>query len=120
MMRSDEYINISNWLISSGKKHPIIVAVKNILLDYWHDEDCAIQYYMFHEIFKLVCDKYPEIWKKVPVYSNSPPHLLQYQLANGYSDEQIRETMKQYPIHKLTYKLPDDDLLKKQYDRLFM
>lgn len=108
IMTKDEYINISNWLISSIPQHPILDAVIDILLDYWKHENIAIQYYLFHIIFKMVTDYYQFYWKTLPFLSNIPCHILQTELYNPFSEKKWSVLLEQSSLHKLHWKIPRD------------
>lgn len=103
-LRNNKYSNISNWLIYSKRSHPLLLAVQDILWEFWKREDIPIQYFMFHLIFKLVTDYYSEYWESLPIYSNVLPHLLQVRLLQDYSESFMSEICQITTIHKLFWK----------------
>ena len=95
---------LSNWLIAAGKEHPILCAMQALLLDYWRHTDEVIDYYIYHLFFHLATERYPELWKAVPRYSNIPPHVLQFELFEPYSEERFRQLTQMSDFHKLNWK----------------
>lgn len=106
-LRNNTYTNISNWMIYSIRSHPILSAVKDILLDYWKKEKILIQYFTFHLVFRLVTEHYSDYWRSLPVYSNVLPHLLQQKLLETYSDSLYKEICDITSIHKLYWRIPE-------------
>ena len=102
--RESEYINSSNWLINTCKDNPIINATRDILYNYWKNENIVIQYYFFHLVFKMVCDQYKNVWNIVPTKINTYSHLLQKQLNNKYDKKIICNILDNTSVHKLFYK----------------
>ena len=94
----------SNWLIASCKGHPILYATQEMLLDYWRNNEKAIDYYIFHLFFHLAADRYPNLWEQMPRYSNIPPHILQYELFRPYSAERFSQIKGMSDFHKLNWK----------------
>lgn len=97
----------SNWLISASIGHPILYATQEMLLDYWKSNDKAIDYYLFHHLFHLAADRYSDLWKAVPRFSNIPPHILQYELFRPYSEERFAQIKGMSGFHKLNWKAPE-------------
>ena len=63
-----------------------------------------IDYYIYHLFFHLATEKYPELWKAVPRYSNIPPHVLQFELFEPYAEERFRQLTQMSDFHKLNWK----------------
>lgn len=95
----------SNWLISADKEHPIMLSMWNILSEYWKENDKAIHYFIYHFFFDMVVKKYTNLWQSVPRYSNIPPHYLQHELLEPYSNKLATRIKHQSDFHKLTYKV---------------
>ena len=55
-------------------------------------------------MFKLAAEKYPELWNKVPVYSNIDPHMLQIEFFKPYNPERFEQIKHMSNFHKLTWK----------------
>jgi hypothetical protein len=118
-------IKASNWLIAAQAGHPIIVKTREVLCEYWRHEARAKHYFIFHLIFALVCDsnsKMKRLWKSIPYFSNSNPHVLQFELFDEYNEKRYQEICRFSPLHKLTYKFPMPAVRQGQvtfYDQLF-
>lgn len=112
---------ISNWFMTATSNNKLLMAVRELLYAYWKNNGKLIDYYLFHLMFDIVIDHYPEDWKKVVPFSNSVPHILLLRLFESY-DEMTWNAIKQMtPIHKLSYKNSKSDRNKKgtYYDFLF-
>ena len=114
---NQEYAAIaSNWLIVSNKNHPILRTTLDLLMEYWKTNNYVIDYYLFHLLFHMAADQYPELWKRMPRYSNIPPHILQFELFEPYSQERFQEIMEMSSFHKLNRKATE---LKKETRNTF-
>jgi hypothetical protein len=59
----------------------------------------------------LSYEKYPDVWKKVPEYSNVEPHLMQKELLNKYDKKRFNELKKISSVHKLSNHIKSKDVL---------
>lgn len=96
----------SNWFLSAYKGHPIFRCTLDLLYLYWKDYNSLENYYIYHLFFKMVTEKYFELWKQVPRFSNIPPHILQFEMFDRYSEVRFEQIKKMSDFHKLTYKHP--------------
>ena len=103
-MKGDSSIVLSNWFITSEINNPILLTVKELLLKYWKDHNYLLHYYIFHFFFTMTIEKYPKLWKKVPRYSNVPPHILQFELLDKYDEHRFEQIKTMADFHKLNQK----------------
>lgn len=103
-MRGDEAITASNWLISSEKNNPILCTTRDLLYRYWEKNDYTIHYFIFHFFFRMATEKYKSEWQQMPRYSNIPPHILQFEMFDSFSEGRLKEVKKMSNFHKLTQK----------------
>ena len=96
----------SSWFISAFKGHPILRSALDLLYDYWTNHNYLENYFLFHLFFKMATERYSELWKQVPRFSNIPPHILQFEMFDRYSEERFEQIKKMSDFHKLTYKHP--------------
>lgn len=98
---------ISSWLIASCPGNPILLLTQELLDDYWKNKNYAIDYFMFHILFGLAVERYPEDWEKMPAFSNRVPHLLSRELTRRFDEEHYALIKKMTPIHKLSWHARD-------------
>lgn len=104
IMKND-IIPVSNWLIYSKRDNVIIKHVRDMLFDYWLSKKRIVDNYLImHLLFEIAIEDYPDEWKKVPVYSNVPPHIMQREMMEDYIENRYKEIIKMSSFHKLTYK----------------
>lgn len=100
---------ISNWFITAKPNQKFVFMVKELLYDYWRNNDEVVDYFIFHDFFQMLIDRYPEEWANVVPFSNSTPHILLLRLFEKYDDEMWDAIRKQTPFHKLTYKFSKNE-----------
>ncbi len=112
---------ISNWFITATSNNKLLVATRELLYQYWKQENEVVDYFVFHDFFQMVIEKYPAEWKKVVPFSNSTPHILLLRLEEPYDGKVWQAIKAQTPFHKLTYKFDTERIEKKgtYYDVLF-
>ncbi|WP_155974153.1 capsular polysaccharide synthesis protein [Streptococcus ruminantium] len=103
---------ISSWFIVSKPNHPILLATRSLLYEYWKKNTRLIDYFLLHHFINISKDCFTQLWKRVPRYPNSLPHLLQLELFEEYSEVRLKEIYRLTSIHKLSYKLEKEDIQK--------
>lgn len=99
---------ISNWFITAKANHKLIFMIKELLYEYWKNNDELVDYFIFHDFFQILIDRYPEEWESVIPFSNSLPHILLLRLFEEYNEETWKAVLDMTPFHKLTYKFDED------------
>lgn len=102
---------ISNWFITAKANHKLIFMVKELLYEYWKSNDELVDYFIFHDFFQILINRYPDEWNRVIPFSNSLPHILLLRLFEKYNEETWEAVLDMTPFHKLTYKY-DEDMTK--------
>lgn len=109
---------ISNWFITAWSYNKILSAIQYLLYRYWEENDQLWDYFIFHDLFQIVIEKYPEEWNKVVPFSNSAPHILLLRLFENYNEAIWNAVLQQTPFHKLSYKFSiEKTFLKNTYYR---
>jgi len=106
----------SNWFITSNKNNPILKTTRDLLFEYFKDNNYLINYFVFYFFFTMAVKKHPEIWDKMPKYSNVPPRTMQYDLLWKYNKKRFEELKKISSVHKLNFKI---DRKKLSWNSLF-
>ncbi len=113
MLRYDDACALSNWLIYSEPNNIILRNVYELLIDYWKKHVKPRNYFLFHILFKVVVERMPEEWNKVPTMENVSPHVLAIELFKKFNDSYYQLLSKTTSFHKLTYRNKPSDLEKK-------
>ena len=104
-MKENKAIVCSNWMIVSVKNNPILLLIRDLLYQYWKNYSYAIHYYIYHFFFHMATEKYQTLWKQMPLYSNVPVHVLQFELFQPYQAKRFEQIMRMADFHKLTHHL---------------
>ena len=91
----------SNWLLSAEINNPIILLTRDLLYAYWKKYDRLVDYFIFHFFFTMATIKFKEEWKRIPVFNNHSPHVLQFELAEAYDEQRWAQIMNMSSFHKL-------------------
>lgn len=105
---------ISTWFMTAYTNHPIILLVKQLLLEYWRTHNKVVDYFLLHDLVELGIEAYPEEWMKVIPVSSSIPHILLLRFAEQYNEKVWNEVKEMTPFHKLSWKFSDEQRVKMQ------
>jgi len=83
---------------------PIINALLDLLLFYWHNETVLNHYFCFQILFHELVQVGPLQEQNCPVVSDVLPHLIQKKIAQpNYQRYSWRQALQVNTIHKLSY-----------------
>lgn len=106
-------INISSWFMSSTTNNKILLLVRDLLREYWKNNNILIDYFLLHHFMSISLKNYPDEHTKIPKIPNSIPHILLLQLMDPYCEKTFNEITSLSPFHKLSYKFSERELEKK-------
>lgn len=102
-----EHIIFDSWFIHAHKPSCILEETKRMLYAYWAEEDELKHYFLVHLMMTLACQHFQEEYNRIPVFSNEPCHILQYELLRPYEQRRLRQILEMSDVHKLTYKIEE-------------
>lgn len=74
-----------------------------MLLQYWRDYDCLMDYFVFHVFFGLIAEQFPEEIAAMPKENSMCAIQMGYYLEKAF-DEQLMDKLTSIScIHKLDY-----------------
>lgn len=100
-------LNIASYFIYSRPNNKILNALKQLLFEYWSDNDFLMNYFMYLHAFTMLVltDSILKAeWSKVPFASFIPVQHFQRELLNKYSDSRWSQLKSTTGIHKITHK----------------
>ncbi|MDE6720599.1 MAG: capsular polysaccharide synthesis protein [Bacteroidaceae bacterium] len=106
-------LNLSSWFMSSWSNQIIVLAVRELLWEYWKRNTHLIDYFLLHHFIMIVAEYYADEWKKIVQYPNSFPHVLLLMLFEPFNKEKWESITSACPFHKLTYKRREENMVSK-------
>lgn len=106
-------LNISSWFMTSCANNKVLMAVRELLWEYWKKEDRLIDYFLVHHFIMMALEYYKEDWQKMVQYPNSMPHILLLMLFEPFNQEKWDAVTNVCPFHKLAYKRSKEEMEKK-------
>lgn len=94
----------SSWFMTSEIDNPILHTTRDLMYEYLRENDEFDRYFQLHIFFAIAAEKYKAEWKKIPMYPNALPHILQFEINNDYGTERFDEICRLCCIQKLTQK----------------
>lgn len=102
--RSGKVLGVSNWLIHAKAGNRFLMDLRDMLLAYWKDFDCTVEYYIFHVFFGVVAKRYPEMIMGMPKGNSFHAIMLRDRLAMDYNESWWKELTQHVCFHKLNYR----------------
>ena len=111
--------NIQSSYISAYSHSRLIGYVRELIFEYWKNENYTLDYNMYHMFFQMAEEKCPEEWKEVYQYPNHATHILRKDLFDPFDQKRYDQIRKMCPVQKLSHKKhPTDDVSGTFYDVL--
>lgn len=101
---------VSNWFMTACTNHPILKLTQEMLYDYWKKNNSLVDYFIFHDLFELAIEAYPDEWEQVIPFPNSTPHIVLLRIFEKYDKKVWDSVCSMTPFHKLSYKLDDEKM----------
>lgn len=103
---------MSSWLMYAKSNSKILMGTRQLLYEYWTKNTSMTDYFLLHQFFSIVCDRYSDDANRIPPFCNSVPHILQLHLFDRYDEVYWEDLKKMTCFHKLTYKLDKNAIAK--------
>lgn len=99
---------LSNWFIAARPNNVIISVVYDMLVAYWRDFDCAIDYYMMHLFLEMALKASMGVENKMPKLNSRYCFLLGNSLKMDFDKGAWDDLIAHVGIHKLNYRKAEE------------
>lgn len=100
---------ISSWFMTASTNNCIIELTRALLYRYWKKKKFLMDYFLIHDFIELAIERYPEEWNKVVPVSSEIPHILLMHINETFEEGLWENINLLTPIHKLSYKICDEE-----------
>lgn len=104
---------LSTWFFASVPNHIVIATVLDMLLAYWKDFDCLVDYYIIHLFLGMALQEFPEVMEKMPRENSYHSLLLGNALGREFCEEAWNDLIEHVSIHKMNYRKADEAMKNK-------
>lgn len=101
------FYGTSNWFITACTNNRLLLVLRDLLLQYWQEYDCTLNYYMFHDFFYEIAKLFPEEIAAMPRKNRLLPLMVLDRNGSIPNKEWLAELKKRCCFHKLNYRLPN-------------
>ena len=95
----------NNWLISSNRNNRLLLCVREMLFEYWKQENKLIEYFIWQNCFTIAAEVYKKDWDEVLHIPDTLPETMAWNIFKKYDPKVVRAITDLSPVHKLSYKL---------------
>ena len=93
---------ISNWFISAHSNNKVLMTLRDMLMAYWRDYDCTLDYYIFHLFFWGMVKAYPKEIAGMPYAYSGDALLLMNHWGEEYDELKWKLLTSKSCFHKLS------------------
>ena len=111
--KSRTFQGISNWFITSSTNNRLLLVLRDMLLQYWRDHKTTLNYYIFHDFFRLIAQFYPDDIAAMTLKDRIYPLMLSDKLNEPYDAAWTKELTSRVCFHKICYHLDEATLSNK-------
>lgn len=101
-------VGLSTWFFAAVPNQIVVSTVLDMLLAYWNDFDCLVDYYIIHLFLGLALSEFPQFMARMPYENSNHSLLLGDALSRTYSQEAWQELVDHVAIHKLNYRKAEE------------
>ena len=99
-----EPVGLSNWFIAAQPNEFVISIVLDMLLAYWKDYNCTVDYYIMHLFISMALNAVPSIAENMPRENSYHSIMLGNVLAKDYNEDWWNDIKAHVFLHKLNYR----------------
>ncbi len=103
-------VGLSTWFVAAVPGQRNVSAVLDMLVAYWHDFDCLVDYYIIHLFMGLSLQRFSDVTLAMPRENSFHSLLLGNALANDFDEKKWSELVAHVSIHKLNYRKVEEAL----------
>lgn len=97
-------VGLSNWFIATPPEEIIVSAVLDMLLAYWKNYSCTVDYYMMHLFIGYALRNFPSVAERMPRENSYHSLMLGNALGRDFNKEWWDDVMAHVFMHKLNYR----------------
>ena len=99
---------MSNWFIAVRPNEFVVSTVLDMLLAYWKDYNCTVDYYFMHLFISMCLNAVPSIAGNMPRENSYHSIMLGNVLAKDYNKDWWDDVKAHVFLHKLNYRKADE------------
>ena len=99
-----EPVGLSNWFIAAHPNDFVVSTVLDMLLAYWKDYNCTVDYYIMHLFISMCLSTVPSIAESMPRENSYHSIMLGSVLAKDYNEDWWNDVKAHVFLHKLNYR----------------
>lgn len=103
-----EPVGLSNWFIAAHPNDFVVSTVLDMLLAYWKDYNCTVDYYIMHLFITMCLNAVPSIAESMPRENSYHSIMLGNVLAKDYNEDWWNDVKAHVFLHKLNYRKADE------------
>ena len=105
-----EIMELNSWFMYSVTNNNILCLTRDMLYEYWKDNNRLCEYFLIHLFMTLATEYYEDEYKKMPIISQVDSHVLATYIYDKFDQNKYDILKKTTGIHKLSTRFEKDKL----------
>jgi len=107
--------DISNWFLAARAGSYPMCLMREMLISYWKQYERPVHYFFFHQFFRRTYARDADFRKVVDLAPDLgwDPRAMKAILLENYGSVSLEAEIEKSPVHKLSYKLPQNKINSK-------
>lgn len=103
-----EPVGMSTWFISAYSENAVLATARNMMLAYWRDYDCVVDYYLPHLCIGAALQRRPNLIAAMPRCNSTHSTMLGGALGRDFDEAAWKDLTEHVAFHKLNFRKADE------------
>ena len=103
-----EPVGISTWFISARQGNAALATARDMMLAYWRDYNCTVDYYLPHLCIGTALNRMPALVAAMPRCNSTHSVLLGASLGKDFDEAAWKDLTDHVSFHKLNFRKSEE------------
>ena len=99
---------MSTWFISARPGNAVLATARDMMLAYWRDYDCAVDYYLPHLCIGAALQRRSDLIAAMPRCNSTHSTMLGGALGRDFDEAAWKDLTEHVAFHKLNFRKADE------------
>ena len=101
-------VGMSTWFISARQVNTALATARDMMLAYWRDYNCTVDYYLPHLCIGVALNRMPALVAAIPRCNSTHSVMLGASLGKDFDEAAWKDLTDHVSFHKLNFRKADE------------